>query len=64
MLYEVITSGMKALADYLHERGFKFGIYGCAGKTTCAGYPGSMGHEYQDARTFASWGVDYLKYDS
>ncbi len=56
-------SGMKALADYLHERGFKFGIYGCAGKTTCAGYPGSMGHEYQDARTFASWGIDYLKYD-
>ncbi|MEQ9823249.1 MAG: glycoside hydrolase family 27 protein [Puniceicoccaceae bacterium] len=60
---EKFPSGMKALADYLHERGFKFGIYGCAGKTTCAGYPGSMGHEYQDARTFASWGVDYLKYD-
>jgi len=60
---EKFPSGMKALADYLHERGFKFGIYGCAGKTTCAGYPGSMGHEYQDAKLFASWGVDYLKYD-
>jgi len=56
-------SGMKELADYLHERGFKFGIYGCAGKTTCAGYPGSMGHEYQDAKIWASWGIDYLKYD-
>jgi alpha-galactosidase len=56
-------SGMKALGDYLHERGFSFGIYSCAGKTTCAGYPGSMGHEYQDARSFAEWGVDYLKYD-
>lgn len=56
-------SGMKALGDYLHERGFKFGIYGCAGRKTCAGYPGSWGHEFQDARKFAEWGVDYLKYD-
>ena len=56
-------SGMKALGDYLHERGFKFGIYSCAGSKTCGGYPGSMGHEYQDALLFASWGVDYLKYD-
>ncbi len=56
-------SGMKALGDFLHARGFKFGIYGCAGSKTCGGYPGSMGHEYQDARVFASWGVDYLKYD-
>jgi len=56
-------SGMKALGDYLHERGFKFGIYSCAGTQTCGGYPGSWGHEYQDARSFASWGVDYLKYD-
>jgi|CZKI01.1.fsa_nt_gi alpha-galactosidase len=55
--------GMKALADYLHERGFKFGIYNCAGSKTCAGYPGGRGHEFQDARTYASWGVDYLKYD-
>jgi alpha-galactosidase len=56
-------SGMKALADFLHEKGFKFGIYGDAGTKTCGGYPGSWGHEFQDARTFASWGVDYLKYD-
>lgn len=56
-------SGMKALGDYLHDRGFKFGIYSCAGTRTCADYPGSWGHEFQDARTFASWGVDYLKYD-
>jgi alpha-galactosidase len=56
-------SGMKALGDYLHEKGFKFGIYNCAGTKTCAGYPGGRGHEYQDARIYASWGVDYLKYD-
>ncbi len=56
-------SGMKALADYLHQKGFKFGIYNCAGNKTCAGYPGGRGHEYQDARTYASWSVDYLKYD-
>lgn len=60
---ERFPSGMKALGDYLHELGFKFGIYNCAGSKTCAGYPGGMGHEYQDARTYASWGVDYLKYD-
>ena len=56
-------SGMKAMADYLHARGFKFGIHNCAGTKTCAGYPGGRGHEFQDARTYASWGVDYLKYD-
>lgn len=56
-------SGMKALGDFLHGKGFKFGIYSCAGTKTCGGYPGSQGHEYQDARTWASWGVDYLKYD-
>jgi alpha-galactosidase len=56
-------SGMKALADYLHSKGFKFGIYGCAGKTTCGGYPGGRGHEYSDARQYASWDVDYVKYD-
>lgn len=55
--------GMKALGDYLHQKGFKFGIYNCAGNKTCAGFPGGRGHEYQDARTYASWGVDYLKYD-
>jgi alpha-galactosidase len=56
-------SGMKALADFLHEKGFKFGIYNCAGTKTCAGFPGGRGHEFQDARLYASWGVDYLKYD-
>jgi alpha-galactosidase len=55
--------GLKALGDYLHEKGFKFGIHNCAGTKTCAGYPGGRGHEYQDARSYASWGVDYLKYD-
>lgn len=56
-------SGMKALADYIHSKGLKFGMYSCAGTQTCAGYPGSFNHEFQDAKTFASWGVDYLKYD-
>jgi alpha-galactosidase len=56
-------SGMKALADYVHARGLKFGIYSCAGNLTCAGYPGSRGHEFQDAITYAQWGVDYIKYD-
>lgn len=60
---EKFPSGMKALGDWLHAHGFKFGIYSCAGRMTCGGYPGSWGHEFQDARTFASWGVDYLKYD-
>jgi alpha-galactosidase len=55
--------GMKALADYVHSKGLKFGLYNCAGIKTCAGYPGSRGHEYQDALLYASWGVDYLKYD-
>ncbi|RYY34207.1 MAG: glycoside hydrolase family 27 protein [Sphingobacteriaceae bacterium] len=56
-------SGMKALADYIHSKGLKFGIYNCAGDKTCGGYPGTRGHEYEDARLYASWGVDYLKYD-
>lgn len=56
-------SGMKEFADYVHSKGLKFGIYNCAGSETCAGYPGSRGHEYQDARLYASWGVDFLKYD-
>ncbi len=56
-------SGMKALGDYLHSKGLKFGIYNCAGTLTCAGYPGGRGHEFQDALLYASWGVDYLKYD-
>ncbi|MGE5315727.1 MAG: glycoside hydrolase family 27 protein [Acidobacteriota bacterium] len=60
---ERFPSGMKALAEYVHAKGLKFGIYSCAGAKTCAGHPGSRGHEYQDALTYASWGVDYLKYD-
>jgi len=56
-------SGIKTLADYVHSRGLKFGIYSDAGRLTCGGRPGSQGHEYQDALTYASWGVDYLKYD-
>ncbi|WP_417291011.1 glycoside hydrolase family 27 protein [Corallibacter sp.] len=60
---EKFPSGMKALADYIHSKGLKFGLYNCAGATTCAGYPGSRGHEYQDALLYASWDVDYLKYD-
>lgn len=55
--------GMKALGDFLHANRFKFGIYNSAGSLTYAGYPGGRGHEFQDAKTFASWGVDYLKYD-
>lgn len=56
-------SGMKALGDYLHERGLKFGIYSCIGYWTCQRYPGSYDYEFQDAKLFAEWGVDYLKYD-
>ncbi|MFT3752473.1 MAG: glycoside hydrolase family 27 protein [Paludibacter sp.] len=56
-------SGMKALADYIHAKGLKFGIYSCAGAQTCGGRPASRGHEYQDALQYAKWGVDYLKYD-
>jgi alpha-galactosidase len=56
-------SGIRALADYVHSRGLKFGIYSDAGTQTCAGRPGSRGHEFQDAVQYASWGVDYLKYD-
>ena len=56
-------SGMKALADYVHGKGLKLGIYSDAGNTTCAGRPGSRGHEYQDALTYARWGIDYVKYD-
>ncbi|MGI6224255.1 MAG: glycoside hydrolase family 27 protein [Prevotella sp.] len=56
-------SGMKALADYVHSKGLKLGIYSDAAQLTCAGYTGSYGFEQQDARTFASWDIDYLKYD-
>ncbi len=53
---------MKALADYVHARGLKLGIYSSPGLKTCAGYAGSYGHVEQDARTFARWGIDYLEY--
>lgn len=56
-------NGMKAVVDYVHSKGLKFGIYNCAGATTCAGYPGSRGFEFQDAKQYAEWGVDFLKYD-
>ena len=54
---------MKALADYVHGKGLKLGIYSSPGPKTCAGYAGSYGHEEQDAQTYAAWGIDYLKYD-
>ncbi|NUS64422.1 MAG: alpha-galactosidase [Saccharothrix sp.] len=57
------TNGMQA-ADYVHSLGLKLGIYEDAGTATCAGYPGSLGHETTDAQSFAAWGVDYLKYDN
>ena len=60
---EKFPSGMKALSDYIHSKGLKFGMYSCAGTRTCAGQPGSYDYEYTDAETFAEWGVDYLKYD-
>ena len=60
---EHFPSGMKALADYVHARGLKLGIYSDAGWKTCGGKPGSRGYEYQDALTYAEWGIDYLKYD-
>lgn len=56
-------SGIPAVAEYVHARGLKFGIYSCTGTHTCAGKPASFGHEEIDARTFAEWGVDFLKYD-
>ncbi|NYF88070.1 glycoside hydrolase family 27 protein [Tunturiibacter empetritectus] len=60
---ERFPSGIKALADYVHSKGLKFGIYTDAGAMTCAKRPGSIGHEYQDAKQYANWGVDYLKED-
>ena len=56
-------NGMKVLIDYVHSKGLKFGLYNCAGTKTCAGYPGTRGYEYQDARFYASLGIDYLKFD-
>ncbi len=64
---EIVPNGkfpdMKALADYVHARGLKIGIYSSPGPRTCGGYEGSYGHEEQDARTFAAWGMDFLKHD-
>ncbi len=60
---EKFPNGIKALAEYVHSLGLKFGIYSCAGDRTCADYPGSFDHEFIDAETFAEWDVDYLKYD-
>jgi alpha-galactosidase len=60
---EHFPSGMKALSDYVHAKGLKLGIYSDAGWKTCGGKPGSRGYEYQDALTYAEWGIDYLKYD-
>lgn len=57
------AGGVKALADYVHDKGLKLGIYSDAGSETCGGKPGSQGHEYQDALQYARWGIDYLKYD-
>ena len=60
---EKFPHGMKYLADYIHSKGLKFGMYSCCGPLTCAGYPGSLDREYQDAKFFARNGVDFLKYD-
>lgn len=60
---ERFPSGMKALGDYIHSKGLKFGIYSCAGSMTCQSRPGSRGYQFQDAKKYAEWGVDYLKYD-
>lgn len=60
---KLFPNGMNFLADHIHSKGLKFGMYSCAGFKTCAGYPSSYGHEFEDAKQFAEWGVDYLKYD-
>lgn len=60
---EKFPHGMKYVADYVHSKGLKFGMYSCGGAMTCAGYPGSYDHEFVDAKCFAEWEIDYLKYD-
>lgn len=60
---ELFPHGMKYISDYIHNKGLKFGMYTCAGVMTCDNLPGSFGYEYEDAKQFAEWGVDYLKYD-
>lgn len=61
---KAFPSGMKALVDYVHSKGLMFGLYSDAGFYTCAGRPGSLGYEEIDAKTYAEWEVDYLKYDN
>ncbi|MBQ9743992.1 MAG: glycoside hydrolase family 27 protein [Clostridia bacterium] len=61
---EKFPHGIKYVADYVHSKGLKFGMYSCCGTLTCAGYPGSFGHEFDDAKYFAEVGVDFLKYDN
>ncbi len=61
---EKFPNGVKAVADYVHSKGLKFGLYSCAGMLTCGSRPGSFQHEFVDAKTFAEWGVDFLKYDN
>jgi alpha-galactosidase len=60
---ERFPDGIKAVVDYVHSKGLKFGLYSCAGSLTCAGRPASRGYQFQDALMYAKWGVDYLKYD-
>lgn len=60
---KLFPHGINYLSDYIHSKGLKFGMYSCAGFRTCADYPSSYGHEFEDAKQFAEWGVDYLKYD-
>ncbi|MEE4115584.1 MAG: glycoside hydrolase family 27 protein [Marinilabiliaceae bacterium] len=60
---ETFPDGMKPVVDYIHSLGLKFGLYSCAGSLTCQGRPGGRGYQFQDARQYAAWGVDYLKYD-
>jgi len=60
---EKFPRGIKVVSDYVHSKGLKFGLYNCAGTKTCAGYPGTRGYEYQDARNYAAWEIDYLKFD-
>lgn len=59
----LFPQGLPWLANYVHSKGFHFGIYEDAGNATCGGYPGTLGHEQLDAETFENWGVDYLKLD-
>ena len=62
--HEKFPNGMKPVADYVHSKGLKFGMYSCDGIRTCADYPGSFDHEFLDAQTFAEFGIDFLKYDN